>query len=47
MLVRRTVEVHGGRIWVESEGRCEGSTFCFSLARPIVDEAGEEAGAGR
>jgi len=30
-LVRRIVEVHGGRVWVESEGAGQGSTFCFSL----------------
>ncbi len=30
-LVKRIVEVHGGRIRVESEGRGRGSTFCFTL----------------
>jgi signal transduction histidine kinase len=30
-LVKRIVEVHGGRVWVESEGAGQGSTFCFSL----------------
>jgi len=30
-LVRRIVESHGGKIWVESEGLGQGSRFCFTL----------------
>jgi len=34
-LVKRIVEVHGGNIWVESDGSGKGSTFCFTLANHI------------
>ena len=30
-LTRRLIELHGGRIWVESDGEGKGSTFIFIL----------------
>jgi signal transduction histidine kinase len=33
-LVKRIVDFHGGRVWVESAGAGKGSTFCFTLAPP-------------
>jgi PAS domain S-box-containing protein len=30
-LVKRIIEWHGGKVWVESKGLGEGSTFCFTI----------------
>ena len=30
-LVKRIIEVHGGQVWVESDGLGKGSRFCFTL----------------
>ncbi|MFH1117910.1 MAG: ATP-binding protein [Pseudomonadota bacterium] len=30
-LVKRIIEIHDGQVWVESEGRGHGCTFCFTL----------------
>jgi signal transduction histidine kinase len=31
-LAKRIVELHGGRIWVESQGKGDGATFCFTTS---------------
>lgn len=33
-LVKRIVEIHGGRVWVESEGNGSGAKFCFTIPAP-------------
>lgn len=34
-LIKRIIEIHGGRIWVESEGNGKGSCFRFTLPNAI------------
>ncbi len=40
-IVKRIIEVHGGRIWVESQGSGYGSTFWFTLPDSHPTETGE------
>ena len=37
-IVKRVVEAHGGRVWVESEGQGTGTAFCFTLPAPPAGE---------
>jgi len=36
-IVRRIIEAHGGRLWVESEGEGTGACFCFTLGK-VLDQ---------
>jgi len=40
-LVKRVIEVHGGRIWAESEGLNRGSSFYFFVDKIEIDSVGE------
>ncbi len=48
-VVRRVVESHGGRVWLESEGRGAGTTACLTLpiAASAVESGDPTAAAGR
>lgn len=41
-LVKKLVELHGGRVWAESPGPGKGSTFSFVIPLVREDESGEE-----
>ena len=38
-LVKRIIETHGGRVWIESAGGSRGTTVCFTLPLPAGDTA--------
>src|SRR5204863_4779214 len=45
-LARKLAELHGGRLWVESEGEGKGSTFSFVISAPLADAVPSEPAAG-
>lgn len=40
-LVRRIIEAHGGRVWIESEGLGAGTRVCFTLPEPAATGSNE------
>jgi signal transduction histidine kinase len=45
-LVKRIVELYGGRVWVESQGAGRGSTFCFTLPGAEPPQNPSQVGGG-
>jgi signal transduction histidine kinase len=42
-LVKRIIEVHGGRVWVESTGEGQGTAVCFVLPGSTASRAENNA----
>jgi len=40
-LVKRIIEVHGGKVWVESEGLGKGTSLWFTLPRSALSDETE------
>jgi signal transduction histidine kinase len=40
-IVKRVVELHGGRVWIETDGPGTGCTVCFTLAGNPISAAGK------
>jgi signal transduction histidine kinase len=43
-LVKRIVDLHHGRVWIESEGEGRGTTVCFTLPDAKASGAGPVGG---